>query len=84
MDVAHPKLRRLLDATAAAYLLLGAGFATQWMFLGFGLHGWPGRDLPEGLAPSFLAFRKLHLAHRTEAVLYALKRGLVALDDISF
>jgi NarL family two-component system response regulator LiaR len=27
---------------------------------------------------------KLHLAHRTEAVLYALKRGLIALDDISF
>ncbi len=25
---------------------------------------------------------KLHLAHRTQAVLYALKRGLVSLDDI--
>jgi NarL family two-component system response regulator LiaR len=25
---------------------------------------------------------KLHLAHRTQAVLYALKRGLVSLDDL--
>jgi two-component system, NarL family, response regulator LiaR len=25
---------------------------------------------------------KLHLAHRTQAVIYALKRGIISLDDI--
>jgi len=26
---------------------------------------------------------KLHLVHRTQAVLYALKRGLISLDDVT-
>lgn len=27
---------------------------------------------------------KLHLAHRTQAVIYALKKGLISLDEIDF